>query len=450
MHWDYHPAPKAFCPPEREPGQEHIFSGGAFLNRDGTPTIIYHGVGKGTCIAVPEDDGLIEWRNLPQNPVIPEPKRPGDPGWGIYNVFDPHAWVEGDEYRAILGGKVKPHNRYDTAYLFRSPDLVNWEYLGPFYAPDPRWTDASEDCACPDFFPIGNRWMLACISHPLGARYYLGRYENGRFVPEEHHRMNWPGGSCFATESLLDDKGRRISWAWVPDQRPLPEEEPPLGTWADDASDPAMADGFGVFTLPRVLSLDERGQLRIDPPRELESLRQNPRECPAVTLAAGAERKLAEIAGDTIELALEATVMKPAVFGLRVRMAPDRAEQTVIRVDTGQGTLAIDTSRSSLNPHVFQKHPVVGDVSPNDDAPRQVPGDVRVQAAPFVLEAGERLQLRVFVDRSILEVYANRRQCVTQRIYPTRSDSQGTAVFCRGQNATVHCIRAWNMNTCRP
>ena len=58
-----------------------------------------------------------------------------------------------------------------------------------------------------------------CISHMVGARCYVGRYEKEKFYPEQHVRMNWPGGTCFAPESLVDAKGRRIFWAWVIDPR---------------------------------------------------------------------------------------------------------------------------------------------------------------------------------------------------------------------------------------
>ena len=172
-------------------------------------------------------------------------------------MFDPHAWLEGDRYYAILGGKVKPHDRWDTAYLFTSADLVHWEYLRPFYRPDPRWTGEEEDCACPDFFPLGDRHALLCISHPRGARCYLGRYRNGTFFPEEHHRMNWPGGACFAPESLLDDKAGAF-----------------LGLGPGPAAAGKAAFGLGVMTLPRVLSLARDGSLRIEPAEELESLRR--------------------------------------------------------------------------------------------------------------------------------------------------------------------------------
>ena len=67
------------------------------------------------------------------------------------------------------------------------------------------------------------------------------------------------------------------------------------------------------------------------------------------------------------------------------------------------------------------------------------------QVAPFELAAGEMLKLRIFLDRSVLEVFANGRQYVTQRIYPTRDDSLGVALFARGGKVTVKSIDAWDM-----
>ena len=34
-----------------------------------------------------------------------------------------------------------------------------------------------------------------------------------------------------------------------------------------------------------------------------------------------------------------------------------------------------------------------------------------------------------FIDRSIIEIFANKRQCITQCIYPTREDSTGINFF---------------------
>jgi len=422
VHWTFHPT--ALAPAEGDP-ETGIFSGGAFVDKDGVPTIIYHGVDAGTCIATAQDDQLISWRKSPHNPVIPEPKE-GDEGWGVYNVFDPHAWVEGDAYYVILGGKVKPHDIRDTAYLFRSTDLVHWEYLRPFYHPHPHWTGEEEDCACPDFFALGDRHLLLCISHPRGARCYVGRYRCGTFVPEEHHRMNWPGGPCFAPESLLDDRGRRILWCWALDQR---------------GRAGGIPNGLGVMTMPRVLSLDDRRRLLIDPPEEFASLRGAHRRRERLSVEAGGELSMDGIEGDVMELALEADVGESGVFGVKVRVAPDGAEQTAIVVDARNHTCSIDTTRSSLDADVFQAYPIMP-----GGAERR---DVRLQTAPFKLEPGEPLRLRVFLDKSILEVFANRRLCVTQRIYPSRDDSTGVALFSRHGATMVRSLDAWDMAEAR-
>jgi beta-fructofuranosidase len=64
---------------------------------------------------------------------------------------------------------------------------------------------------------------------------------------------------------------------------------------------------------------------------------------------------------------------------------------------------------------------------------------------PLALEPGEPLRLRVFLDRSVMEVFANGRQCVAHRLYPTRSDSVGTAIFARGGSCFVRTVRAWDL-----
>ena len=45
------------------------------------------------------------------------------------------------------------------------------------------------------------------------------------------------------------------------------------------------------------------------------------------------------------------------------------------------------------------------------------------EVAPFKLREGEPLRLRVFIDKSVVEVFANGRQCLALRVYPGREDS---------------------------
>ena len=58
---------------------------------------------------------------------------------------------------------------------------------------------------------------------------------------------------------------------------------------------------------------------------------------------------------------------------------------------------------------------------------------------------GESLKLHIFLDRSVMEIFANRRQCLTQRIYPTRADSLGVSIFTSGGEAFLNRLDAWTM-----
>ncbi len=107
--------------------------------------------------------------------------------------------------------------------------------------------------------------------------------------------------------------------------------------------------------------------------------------------------------------------------------SPDGQEETSIFYDAKEKLLKVDTRRSG---------------------PRDTPGTV--EADPFELKAGERLKLRIFVDRSVVEVFANSRQAITRRIYPARRDSVGVRVFSSGGDARVHVLKAWNITPSNP
>ena len=413
VHWRSHP-------PALKPGpdvpEEGIFSGCALITREGVPALVYYGMNTGICIAFAEDDDLVRWRRHPANPVIVEPKR-GDPAFDVYRVFDPHAWLEGDVYHMILGGRVKPYDVRDTAYLFTSTDLEHWDYQRPFYNPNPNWTDENEDCACPDFFELGEGHVLMCISHPRGTRYYLGRYHAGTFIPDSHHRLTYPGGASFASESLLDGMGRRVFWAWAIGQRRN-------GT-----------DQFATMTLPSVLTATGSGGLMIEPAREIELLRRNPRETAALALNDN-ERLVPALAGDCLELRLAIRPRGARRVGLSVRAAPNRIEETRIVYDAAARTLSIDSSRSSRDSAVFRSFPMYAKTEKRDHP---------VQTAPCALDEDGTLRLNVFLDASIIEVYANDRLKLTGRIYPTLAGSLQTRLFADGGLAEFSPVQAWDM-----
>jgi beta-fructofuranosidase len=45
----------------------------------------------------------------------------------------------------------------------------------------------------------------------------------------------------------------------------------------------------------------------------------------------------------------------------------------------------------------------------------------------------------------MLEVFANGRQCLTQRVYPTLEESVGVSLFNVGDDAAVATVDAWGM-----
>jgi beta-fructofuranosidase len=125
---------------------------------------------------------------------------------------------------------------------------------------------------------------------------------------------------------------------------------------------------------------------------------------------------------------------------LRVLSAPDGSEVTAVRYDWTAHELTLDTTRSSLN-----AADAVG-------RQRQIAGvglheglAAAVTEPPFSLAEGENLSLRVFVDRSIVEVFANERSCLTARVYPTRQDSVGVSVAAEGGQAGLVSADVWAM-----
>jgi beta-fructofuranosidase len=423
VHWVHHPA--VLAPTPGGPDREGCFSGVAVV-WDDRPTFLYYGVPDGLCLATADDDLLLSWTKHPANPVLPVP-RPGDPNHDRYTVYDPCAWQDERGFCALAGARV-PGVEGDATSLFRSPDLVHWEYVNQFYQSDRRWTDADEDCAVPDFFPLGASHMLLFGSHLCSTQYYLGRLEGDRFHPEVHGRMAWAGGHLGGAQTLLDGQGRRIFFDWIRELR---------GAEAERAS-----GWSGVMTLPRHLSLGADGTLRMEPVPELQALRLNQRRREALALSPDTDLVLDDVTGDCLELGLTAQLDEGACLGLKVRCSPDGAEQTSIVCDPAAQCLRVDVSQSTLDPTLHYNY------YRSEAALDRLPPEKRTvsaQEAPFALAPGEPLRLRVFLDRSVLEVFANGRQCLTQRIYPTRPDSLRVALFARGAGVRVSLLEAWDM-----
>ena len=75
---------------------------------------------------------------------------------------------------------------------------------------------------------------------------------------------------------------------------------------------------------------------------------------------------------------------------------------------------------------------------------------VTQQEAPFDIGPNEKISFHIFSDRSIIEVFVNERICLTQRIYPTRNDSQGIKLFAEGGEVQIPELSVWKMQPSNP
>ena len=434
VHWRHHP--DAIGPGQ---GDEGCFSGGAFVDGDGTAYLSYWMLwgAKGIGLAKSQGPTFDAWTKSESNPVIKSTE------WGVteakdqngktlfYGSADPsNIWKKDGRYYMLTGSllvlekigraaNAPLSEQGDRLYLCSSDDLKSWKYLHVFYERKPEWTDRSEDNMCPSFLPLpatadggpaSGKHLLLFISHNKGCQYYVGDYRDDHFYPDNHGRMSWVDNTYFAPEALLDGQGRQIMWSWLTDN---PSGEKEKG-WS------------GVYGLPRSLWVGDDGTLRMRPVKELEMLRCHEKSWSDVALADGTTKALEGAVGDACELALEINVDTAKRCGLKVRASRGGEEETLLYYDAEAKQLVFDSTRSGRE------------------------GRKVVERAPFALKPGEPLKLRVFVDRSVVEIFANDRQAIGRRVYPTRPDSLGVSLFVTGGGAQFKTVKAWEMMPANP
>jgi len=408
------------------PGLEMCcFSGSTLVEKDRV-IALYHGTTVGNIVAVSSDPLLLNWQKIPGNPVIPIV--PLDENSGRpYRVYDPCIWREGDRYYALSGTFWKGAFFRDCVMvqqLFSSGNLRRWEYLGPLVEGTP-YTEPGEDGAVPYFWPIGDKHILVFASHKRGSQYLLGDYDktSHRFHPFAHGRFNFgtigPGG-VHAPSATPDGKGGICVIHNVNEARPT-------------------AGWNHLMSLVRVLTLRKDKTLGIEPVAAIQSLRQNHASVGEETLPAGREIVLKNIAGNAMEIQAEIDPRDAKEVCLTVLRSPGKEEYTDVRFRRkgyagadaiGQrvtrDAIVIDATRASLHRDVQRRPPEI---------------------APFELTKGELLKLRIFVDRSIVEVFANDRQCVALRVYPQRPDSVGVSISAQNADASLRRLDAWQMKS---
>ena len=406
------------------PGPENAcFSGNAIVEKDRV-VAMYLGHRYGEMVATSGDPLLLNWEKLTGKAVIPDEKSTGT---GDREVFDPGIWKKDGMYYALTQRAWADMK----GQLLRSKDLKTWTRLHTFVEND-RYSVDGDDLSCPYFLPIGDRYIMLFFSHARGGRYFLGDYDKKRdkFVVTGHDDFNFgavtPGG-VHAPSAFPDGKGGVIV---------LFNMNPGIGTGA----------GGQIMTLPRRLTLLSHKEVGVEPAGAFESLRYGHQHVSTMTLAPNKEVVLEHIKGNAMEISAEIAAasemtgngLASPVFEMNVLRSPQKQEYTRIafyRARGRNGTFSRKRARALIT--IDSTHS-----STHADALLRAP-----ETAPVMMGKDEALKLRVFVDRSSVEVFVNGRQCAAVRVYPEREDSVGVSLRSQGRASKLTRLDAWQMKS---
>lgn len=428
IHW--RDLPLAIYPnPERA-----SYSGSALVEEDRV-IAMYHGTRAGNMVAVADDPLLLNWEKVTGDAVIPLDNPSGFPL--PYTVYDPNIWKKDGIYYSISGGRERmgPGNKpVARGYLFRSKDLKHWQYMHSFVEGD-RFTLIGDDYACPYFWPIGDRYIMPFYSHMSGGQYLLGDYDKQRdkFVATDHGKFNFGASTP--------------SGVHAPSATPAPDGEGVVIIFNMNPGYPT--EGWNqIMTLPKKLTLTSENELEIEPAGDIESLRYNHQRVESMTLPANKEIVLEQINGNAMEINAEIDPQEAQMIELNILRSPDKKEYTRIALFPYRGysegrpywrergidkerenwprksLVTLETSYSSILPRARSRAP---------------------ETAPFLLQTDEIINLRVFIDKSVVEVFVNGKQCVAARVYPGLEESIGVSLYSRGQDSELISLDAWQM-----
>jgi beta-fructofuranosidase len=344
------------------------------------------------CLATSEDGVHF----VKHGPVLAPPE-------GIQHFRDPKVWRENDGWWMVVGAK---QNGLGQARLYRSKDLRSWQF--------DRVLDGAQTLhqgymwECPDFFPLGEKQVLLFSPQGLAAQGYRHRnrfqsgYLLGHWQPGADFNVTQPfceldaGHDFYAPQTFTAADGRRLLFAW-------------MDMW--ESPMPSKAHGWaGALTLPRELTLNAEGDVLMNPARELAALRGLPQ-----TFAATQLRNQRQLLAENLQ---ELT--------LSLDLAASDAERYGIAIGDA-ARLYVDNQAHRLVLERFSEEP----------------GLCGCRSVP--LPAGDTLSLRVFIDRSSLEVFVNQGvACLTSRIYPT-DGRRGVSLFAESGQAQFEALQGWEL-----
>ncbi|WJX88993.1 beta-fructofuranosidase [Trifolium repens] len=448
-----------------------VWTGSATILPDGQVIMLYTGSTNETVqvqnLAYPADLNdplLVDWIKYPSNPVLVPP-----PGILPKDFRDPTtAWLTSEgKWRITIGSKL---NKTGIALVYDTVDFKTYERKENLLNAVP--TTGMWECV--DFFPVSKKSengldtsfngndvkhvMKVSLDDDRHDYYALGTYDEKKvkFIADDLKNdvgigLRYDYGIFYASKTFYDQKkDRRVLWGWIGES---------------DSEYADVAKGWAsVQSIPRIVKLDKKtgSNLLQWPVAEVESLRLKSDEFKNLKVKPGAVVSLDIETATQLDIIAEFEIDKEAVekiaqsnveyecstsggaskrgalgpFGLYVLADSGLSEYTpvyfyVVKGSNGKlkTSFCSDQSRSSLANDVHKQ--IYGSIVP-------------------VLE-GEKLSLRILVDHSIVESFAQGgRTCITSRVYPTRAIYGAAKLFIFNNaietNVTAS-IKVWQMNS---
>ncbi len=395
LHWKYLPAALGPMPG----GPENLCcQTGSLTDFNGVPTALYT-CAPGVCLATSEDK-LRTWKRYEKNPVIAGPP----PGMDVTGFRDPYVFHRPDGWYLLVGSGTRLEG--GTALLYSSHDLRKWDLLHPILSGKGKRDEVWE---VPQLFRLGDQdiMLYSPTKESKFTRYFAGTFQNQQFVPKSVGKMD-SGGYFYAATVFDDAQPHPIVIAWIKEGR---------------SKDAVLKAGWsGTLSIPRRLSACGNGGICTAVATEVDHLRFAHKHYAGLSLASGVIRPL-DVRGTALDIVAEFDPGTATRFGIKVRCSPNGEEETSIYFDRQLSRFVIDTTRSSQS----------------KDVDKAILGD------EFVWTAGKRVRLRILVDHSVVEAFAENRIAITGRVYPELPASVGVAPFAEGGAAKLRSLDVWQM-----
>ncbi|XAR71807.1 Beta-fructofuranosidase [Bertholletia excelsa] len=447
-----------------------VWTGSATILPDGQIVMLYTGDTKDFVqvqnLAYPanlSDPLLLNWVKYEGNPVLVPPA-----GIDKNDFRDPTtAWQTRDgKWRIAIGSKL---NKTGISLVYETSNFTSYELLDEVMHEVPG-TGMWE---CVDFFPVSTHETNGLdtsfdgpgIKHVLKASldndkkdyYALGEYDPAisKWTPDNTALdvgvgLRFDYGKFYASKTFYDqNKRRRILWGWI-------------GETDSEFSD-ILKGWASLQGIPRTVVYDKKTGSNVLqwPVEEVESLRLNKMEFQGVELRPGSTVPLKLTSGTQLDIVATFEVDKEAL-------------EAAVEADVGYNcSTAGSAVRGALGPFgllvvadksLSEFTPVYFYVSKNtdgsfktsfcaDESRSSKASDVnkRVHGSTVPVLEGEKLSMRVLVDHSIVESFAQGgRTVITSRVYPTRAvyGAAGVYLFNNATQVKVTAsVTAWEMES---